>query len=439
MARPPARARQVVIPYTPRPLQAQLHGELKRFSVVICHRRFGKTVFAINNLVKRLFECKHPNPQGAYIAPTYGQAKRIAWEYLKRYTEVIPGVRFWETELRVDISRGKDTIKIYLLGADNPDGLRGLYLDDCIFDEYADMRPRIFAEVVRPALSDRLGCALWIGTPRGFNHLHTIYEQAKQMMLASNPEWFAALYPASITGVLPQSELDAARAIMSEEQYGQEYECSFEAAVQGAYYGRLMSVALEQGRIANFPVDENRPVNTAWDLGMDDATSIWFWQPSLDGRWVDIVAYYEARGQGLPHYVRELQSRGWIYGKHVAPHDIEVRELGSGKSRREIAASLGLRFEVAPRLNVSDGIEAARVLLPRCRFHADETRAGVEALRQYRQQYNERLGRYADTPLHDWTSHAADAFRTLAMTWDRVGRIAPPMPARADVDFDLFA
>lgn len=439
MARTPARSRQVVIPYTPRPLQAQLHGELKRFSVVICHRRFGKTVFAINNLVKRLFECKHPNPQGAYIAPTYGQAKRIAWEYLKHYTEVIPGVRYWETELRVDIQRGKDTIKIYLLGADNPDGLRGLYLDDVIFDEYADMRPRIFSEVVRPALSDRLGSATWIGTPRGFNHLHDIYEQGRQMMQAGDPQWFAALYPASVTGVLPQGELDAARQIMSQEQYAQEYECSFDAAVQGAYFGRLMGEALESGRIGNYPVDPSRPVHTAWDLGMDDATSIWFWQVSADGRWVDVVAYYEARGQGLPFYVRELQSRGLVYGKHIAPHDIEVRELGSGKSRREIAASLGLRFDVAPRLGVVDGIEAARVLLPRCRFHHEECKAGIEALRQYRQQYNDRLGRYADTPLHDWTSHAADAFRTLAVTWDRVGLAPAPMQQRADIDFDLFA
>jgi len=406
-------SRHIEIPYSPRPLQKRFHEEAKRFSVAVCHRRFGKTVMAINHLCRVILTSPLKSPQGAYIAPTYQQAKRVAWAYFKEYLSVIPGVKFNESALRIDLPTGA---KIWLLGSENPDALRGMYLDYAVLDEYADMNPRLFPEVVRPALADRKGGAMWIGTPRGHNAFFEVFERARREMQAGNPDWYACLFKASETGYVAPEELEDARGDMEPEQYEQEFECSFTAAIRGAYYGKLMQEAAEDNRIGDVPWEQTKPVHTAWDLGVGDSTGIWFYQDI--GRWRHYIDFYEASGEGLLHYAKVLSEKPYVWGEHVFPHDVRVRELGSGKSRYEVLGELGIRCNVMPKLPVQDGIEAARVMIRQSRFDAGKCEAGLNALRQYRRQFDPVRREFRDRPFHDWTSNAADSYRMSALHKD---------------------
>lgn len=399
------QVQRIVIPYSPRPQFIPFHARSQRWACLVAHRRFGKTVGTINDLIRSALTCEKPNPRFAYIAPLLGQAKDVAWEYLKQFALVIPGTTPHETELRVDFPNGG---RIRLYGADNPDRLRGLYLDGVVLDEYADMRPRLWGEIIRPALADRKGWGVFIGTPKGRNEFWQIHDNAQR-----DPEWYSSILKASETNILSQEELDAARKSMSEDQYAQEFECSFQAAVQGAYYGKLLEEAEKSGRLGKVPYDPMLEVTTAWDLGIGDSTAIWFVQQA--GRETRIIDYYEASGVGLDHYAKVLREKPYAYREHILPHDAEVKELGTGRSRVETLASLGIRTRTLPRQPVDDGINAARILLPSCWFDAEKCKAGLEALRQYRRNYDEKRRDFMPTPLHDWTSHAADAFRYLAM------------------------
>ena len=395
--------------YRPRPLQANLHRSLRRFSVLVCHRRFGKTVLAVNELIDRALRCPKERPRYAYIAPFRNQAKSIAWDYLQAYLRPIPGVVFNQAELRADIPNGP---RITLYGADNPDSLRGIYLDGVVFDEFAQMPARLWSEIIRPALADRKGWAMWIGTPMGRNAFYQIYEYART---TDDPEWFAALYKASETNVLDAAELASARREMADEdRYQQEFECSFQAAIIGSYYGPQMREAEESKRVTRIPADPHVKVTTAWDLGVGDSTAIWFCQQV--GKEVRLIDYYESNGVGLDHYAKVLQERGYVYGEHLLPHDVQVRELGTGVSRLETLEKLGVRnIRIIPAMDVDDGINAVRGLLPRCWFDEDKTRRGRDALAQYRREYDDKLKAFKSRPLHDWTSHGSDAARYLAI------------------------
>ena len=404
---------KIIIPYTPRPLQERFHAEAKRFSVAVCHRRFGKTVMAVNWLLREILSCKRPRAQGSYIAPTYGAAKRIAWVMLRDYAQVIPGVTFNEAELRCDLPDGR---RIWLLGSENPDSLRGLRLDACVLDEYADMNARLYPEIVRPSLSDYgEGKCLWIGTPRGENQFKEIYDHAIGRMEAGDDAWYAMRFPASETGVLAEEELDAARATMDESQYLQEFEVSWAAALVGAYYAAQLDSADLAGRIGSLPWEPNLEVSTAWDLGMADSTAVWYFQKMRGEKFIRIIDFYESSGEGLHHYVSELKNRPYAYGRHFLPHDVMVRELGSGNSRYEMLISLGVRPTVVPKLSLQDGIEAVRALIPRCHFDRGNCAQGLKYLRAYHRQFNDRTGDWRDRPHHGVESHASDAFRYLAV------------------------
>lgn len=398
----------VTIPYTPRPLQWTLHQALDahRFAVAVCHRRFGKTVLAVNQLQKCAVTCAKERPRFAYIAPTYTQGKRAAWDYMKHYAAPIPGVRVHESELRIDYPNGGQ-VRIY--GADNPDALRGIYLDGVVLDEYGLMPPNVYSEVVRPLLSDRLGWAFFIGTPNGRNQF---WEQAQQAQQQEG--WFFAQYKASETGLIDAKELALARQDMTQDEYDQEYECSFEASVKGAIFAREIVQAKQDNRITRVPYDPVLRVDTDWDLGVGDATAIWFSQTLYTGE-VRLIDYYEASGHGLQHYVNVLTQKPYAYGQHWAPHDIQVKELGTGRSRLEAAMSLGLNFQVGPKVEtLEDGIHAARMLFPRCWIDAEKCAAGIEALQNYKWDYNTRINEFKAIPVHDRWSHGADAFRGLA-------------------------
>ena len=404
---------EITIPYAPRPQQKIVHGlmDKARFGVIVCHRRFGKTVMGVNHLQKGAVTCKLPRPRFAYIGPTYRMSKQIAWDYVQYYARPIPGIGVNQSELRVDYPNSG---RVSLFGSDNPDGLRGIYLDGGVLDEFGLHPPKTFTEVVSPTLVDRGGWALFSGTPNGKNQFYEIAEHAKAEMAAGNPQWFFAEFKASQTGLLDPQYLASARSVMTEDEYQQEFECSFTAAVKGAIYTKELSAAREQGRIGLVPYDPILPVDTDWDLGVGDSTAIWFSQTLRSGE-VRLIDYYEASGEGLPHYAQMLSQRGYVYGQHWAPHDIQVRELASGRSRLETAASLGIKFQMAPNVSLEDGIHAVRLFLPRCWFHEEKCKAGIEALQHYRRDYNSRINEFKATPVHDWASHGSDAFRYLAV------------------------
>ena len=426
---------QIKIPYKPRDLQAEMHKDLKRWNVLVMHRRFGKTVFAVNHMIKHALTCPLPRPRVALVAPTFTQAKRISWDYVKYYAGVIPGVTFNETELRADFPNGG---RIMLLSGENPDALRGIYLDLCVFDEYGMQNPRVWGEVVRPALSDREGSAIFLGTPNGHNHFYEIMQQAKNEVQEGSDYWYWKIAKASETKLVKETELDAAKKQMTDEQYEQEYECSFTAAIIGAYYGRLIGGLEENDRVTRVPYDPALPVHTAWDLGINDSTAIWFAQIFRGGA-VNVIDYYENTGVGLDHYAEVLRQKDYHYGDHLAPHDIEVRELGSGKSRLETAFSLGLRFKVVPKMKIADGINAARLLIPKCYFDRDNCVTGIEMLKQYRQEWDEKRKIFRDQPRHDFTSHAADAFRYLAIGLENRTTYSKPPQAVTENAYNPFA
>lgn len=390
----------------------------KRWSIAVAHRRAGKTVACIQKLTKAALEFERPEGRFAYVAPLYNQAKDVAWAYLKRYA-VSLGCGVNESELRIDFRNGA---RIRLYGADNPDRLRGLYLDGVVMDEYADMRPSVWGEIVRPMLADRRGWATFIGTPKGRNEFYDLWAHAQQ-----DPEWFALMLRASETGLIAQAELDDAARNMTPEQYAQEFECSFDAAIIGAYYGKEIAQAERDGRVGVVEHDPSLPVYTAWDLGMGDSTAIWFFQVT-PGQ-VRFIDFAEDHGQGLAHYVALLNAKGYRYATDFVPHDARVRELGSGRSRLETLVGMGRKPVIVPQLSVMDGINAGRVTMPKVWFDAERCRDGIEALRQYRAEYDEKTRAFKDQPRHDWTSHAADAFRYAALAY-RDMTIEQPKPKR---------
>lgn len=395
---------KVVIPYKPREHQKEVHKKLKRFNVLVCHRRFGKTVLCINELLKRCMTATLPRPRYYYLAPTYSMAKRTAWDYLKHYTEVIPNTTYHETELRCDLPNGG---RIQLLGCERPDSLRGLYIDGVILDEVSQMPPRLWTEVIRPALSDRNGWMIAIGTPQGHNAFFDLYDHALHQK-----DWYAETFKASETDIISELELNEAKALMPEEIYEAEFECSFDSAAIGSIYAKGITKAEEEGRITKIPYDQSIKVSTFFDLGFADKTSIWFVQQK--GSAFHIIDYFEDSGEGLEYYAQILDDKKYIYDTHFLPHDANVRELGTGVSRLETAQSLGMRTSIVPKLPIEDGINAVRMILSRCWFDHEKCKHGLDALRQYRWATSEK-GEIKNKPVHDWTSHAADSFRYFAV------------------------
>lgn len=388
--------------------QAELIQQRQRFDVWVLHRRAGKTTLAIHTLLKDVLTCPHKNPLGAYMAPLYRQAKTVAWDILKDAARNLPGVQFNESELRADLPNGR----IQLFGADHYDSLRGLRLDSVVLDEYAQFAPAAWGQVIRPALADRLGSAVFIGTPWGRgNHFHQLYQMAQKA-----PGWGSGYMPASYTGALAPSELAALRREMTEEEYAQEIECSWSAAIRGAYYGKVMSQAEAAGRMTGATWDETLPVWTSWDLGMNDQTVVIYWQ--LAGSEVRCIDHDAYQNTGLPDIVQAMRAKPYTwYAGHVFPHDIKVRELGSGVSRLEIMRKLGVTPSyIARNVSVQDGIAATRTMLTRTWFNREKCGRLIEALFAYRTDYNEKTQVHSLAPMHDWASHYADSARYFALT-----------------------
>jgi hypothetical protein len=412
----------IEIAYKPREQQLAIHElmDSKRFGVVVAHRRMGKSVAAINHLIKDAVLNQKDAPRYAYIAPTYGQAKRVAWDYLVKYAEPLGGTSNI-SELRVDFW-GR---RVQLYGSDNPETLRGQYFDGVILDEIGDQNPKIWTDIIRPALADRKGWCLFIGTPKGHNHFKELRDRAEK-----EDGWGLLEFKASETGVVDDTELKAARNEMGEDKYRQEFECSFDAAVEGSYYGQILNELEDKKHMQEIPWEELSRTFTAWDLGMGDSTSIWVAQ--LVGTEIRLIDYYENHGVGLDHYVKWIKDNDYTKAEHILPHDVRVRELGTGKSRLEMLEEAGLEIKIAPRMSLDDGIQAVRRILPRCWFNVPKVQTGLNCLRNYRRDYDEKRKIFYERPLHDWSSHGSDSFRYLALgldeghsTWDKPINKAP--------------
>ena len=421
----------VEIPYEPRKLQSYLHENISkhRFSCIVMHRRAGKSVMAINHLIRDAASTKREMARYGFLTGTYKQAKSIVWDYLKMYTAPIPGVKYHETELRCDLPNGA---RIELLGADNYQTLRGRFFDGIVMDEMADMPEPVLPTVVRPALADRQGYLIVTGTPRGHNAFYELYHESMK-----DDAWFCHLAKASDTGILPTEELEAAKTMMSISAYEQEFECSWAANIEGAVYGRELQKCEQDTRITHVPYDTRYKVNTAWDLGVADATAIWFFQNV--GKAIHVIDYYEQRNEGLPHFARILEEWGYLYGYHQEPHDIDHREIGTGKSRLETAYQLGINFRVCKKIPIEDGIHAAQMALSRCWFDYDNCEQGLQALNQYHRAYNERTRSFRMSVVHDWSSHGADAFRYLAVGLEDNDRLqGGPPQNHAIMEYSVF-
>jgi phage terminase large subunit len=381
----------------------------QRWAVIVAHRRCGKTVACVNDIIARALNNKRQFPRGryAYVAPYYTQAKEAVWDYLKHFAGPATTNKN-ESELWVELGNGA---QIRIHGADNPDRLRGTYLDGVILDEYAQMRPSVWGEVIGPMLADYKGWATFIGTPKGHNEFFDIYQDAQ-----TSPDWFHTMLKASETRVLPEDELATWRAKQTPEQYAQEFECSFEAAIAGAYFGREMAEAERTGRITAVPYDENAKVYTAWDLGKGANMAVWCWQAV--GSEIHVIDYVEGQhSDGIPHLDKALRDKPYPISADWLPHDAKATEIGSGRTRIETMVELKRHPQIVWNHDVMDGINAVRVEFRRVWFDRDKCKDGLEALRQYRADFDEKLNTFKDNPRKDWATHAADAFRYLIMAY----------------------
>ena len=355
----------------------------------------------------------------AHVLPLKTQAKLVAWTMAKYFASFVPGTKANESELRIDFPNGA---RLQLFGADNIDALRGIPLSGLSLDEFGQHPPGIFGEVLSKALADHLGWCVWTGTIKGKNQLFKAYEAMKEdpaaFVLWQDIEQSLATEEDAATKMLRQAMADdvvlIGRGLMSQDDYDQEWHLSTFASIKGAYYAAQMAKARSEGRICRVPYEPLLPVDTDWDLGMDDETVIWFSQSTRSGE-VRLIDYHSGRGEGLPYYAKLLREKPYVYGEHWGPHDIAVREMGTGKSRLEAAKGLGINFKVVRKLPLQDGIEASRMLIPRCWFDEEKCEAGVEALTHYRRKWNEGKAEFEGTAEHDWASHGADGFRGLAV------------------------
>lgn len=537
--------------YRPRKLQKFLHGLLGRFSVLVCHRRFGKTVLAVNEIIDRALRNPLRNPHYAYVAPTYKQAKKVAWQYFVDYTRFLPGVKHNRTELTIYIARPNrrcpetgeldpDTIEITLIGADDPDSQRGVYLDGAVIDEFAQCDPIVWGQVLRPALADRKKIALdmgithdssgkklepwaiFIGTPKGQNHFYFRQKKAKESMeycaefegshdieveksdwkglekkfniddetphgevkrimekwsptlrgnytawrkYKTSLNWFTIVLKASETGVLDREEIDEMIDDMTPEEVDQELECSFTAAILGSYYGHLLNRARDEGRITKVPYNPKYPVDTYWDLGLNDKTGIWFVQ-KIGQRAIHYIDYLETNNKNIEELKSIIDAkanyagartevapgefyvgRGFKYGRHVWPHDGAARDLSTGVSRQETARKLGLYVEIQTRQGLLDGIDASRTRLKMAYFDEEHCARGLECVYNYQREYDEKIMSFKNKPKHDWSSHGADGFRYSSLD-DRPSYFPDDFKRRhgshggqsqADMDYDEFA
>lgn len=390
-------------------LQAMDGGYLR--AVWLAHRRAGKDKTMLNLMIKKMVERVGTY---YYFFPTFTQAKRVLWEgadkdgfrFLDHFPKELIDGEPNSTEMKIRLKNGS---LFQLVGTDNFDSIRGTNPIGCVFSEYPWQDPRAW-DVVRPILAENGGWAVFVYTPFGKNHGHTLYEMAR-----FNPQWFVSRMTVDDTGVISKETIDEERKSgMSEEMIQQEYYLSFEGMQQGSYYANELRKMDEEKREGLVQYEPGIPVDTFWDIGYSDSTSVWFMQNV--GRQLRFIDCLEATGESIAFYAQELQKRGYVYGNHYFPHDAAHHEIGTGKTIKESAEALGLRpIEIVPMVSIQDGINATRLMFARFWFDQEKCKRGMEALRNYCKDWDEKLHQFRSKPRHDWSSHFADALRMCAV------------------------
>ncbi len=386
--------------------------------VLVLHRRAGKTTAVLNHLQRDALRV--PKSDYAYIAPTYKMAKRIAWKLLEQYSRVIDGVIYNKSDLMVTYPNGS-TLTLY--GSESVDSLRGIGLWGCGLDENSQQPSNIFSEIISKCLADHLGYCIWLGTPKGKNQFHKTYRTAKK-----NRDRYLAIYR-TIDSTLANEEgetienlrlsLEEDRKLvedgeMTEEEFQQEWYCSFEAAIKGAYYLKQISTAKKDKRIKTVPYDENLDVHTVWDLGVGQALGIGFYQRL--GNEVKMIDYWQGSNyQGIKDGCKACKDKPYLYGKHFAPHDVRSKEESTGETRIAFAKKHGIDFIVVPSISVDDGIDKGKLFWSRLWVDKKKCEYWLDAIAQYHQEWDDKKGMFRDHPYHDWTSHPADVHRYAAI------------------------
>ena len=371
------------------------------------------------------------------MLPEYSQARKAIWNAINPHTGRRRIDEAFPHELRESTNDNEMFIRFkcgstwQVVGSDRYDSLVGTPPVGVVLSEWALADPSAWA-FLAPILAENGGWADFITTPRGRNHVKSMLDMARD-----NPAWFTQVLTIDDTHAISRETVEEQRkeyhAFYGEEAgdalIEQEYWCSFESAVIGAYWGKELVRAEREGRIRKIEIDESLPVHTSWDLGVGDATAIWFWQ--VIAQEIRIVDYYEAHGYGVEHYAKVKKDKGYGYGDDWVPHDARVREFGTGRTRVETMIGLKLKPRLVPGHTIEDGINAARRILPRCWFDAQKCAQGLDRLRQYQAEWDDKKKAFKDTPRHDWTSHGSDAFRYLAMAYREIAP-APPEPKPYD-------
>lgn len=414
-------------------------------AIEIGHRRWGKDEICLHWAA--VSALRHPATYW-HMLPEAAQARKAIWDAVNPHTGKRRIDEAFPLEIRTKTRENEMMICFVgggtwqVVGSDNYNSLVGSPPYGVVFSEWALANPQAWA-YIRPILRENGGWALFITTPRGDNHAKSMYDAALKRV-----DWYADKSPLSKTKILSPEDIEAEKQEYiddwGEDQglalYDQEWECSFEAAIIGAYYAGELKKAKKEGRIGNVPFIEGIPVDTWWDLGFDDATSIWFTQTV--GREIHVIDYYENNKRGLDHYGRYLRDRttekGYQYGTHTGPHDTLKHELGSGKDLKEQAAKLkdangddvSFIFSAAKRIQTQqEGIQAVRGILPFCYIDLGcvcnhmERKVGIASLENYRNEWNEKNKVFKNTPLHDWASHGAKAFETMAISHEFKHRV----------------
>ena len=397
----------VTIPYVPREHFRPLHASKKRWKFVVAHRRAGKTVALCNQVIRAALENtrKFPPPRYAYIGPSFAQAKDLVWGYYKYYTGVLPQVKVVEGDLQIVLPNGA-MINLYG-GAAAYERMRGLYFDGVVADEYPLLNPSMLGSVIRPCLADYGGWGVISGTSAGDDHFHDLKKRAEK----ETEQWDLFNIPITETDALPEEEVREMRKDMTSDEFAREMMCSFDAPIEGSYYGEVLNQIMLDGQITGVPYDPNALVFTWWDLGIDDEMVVWFLQQC--GRELHVIDYYANTGKGLDHYAGQIKSKPYTYGCHVLPHDIKARELGTGVSRHEVLQGMLPNIFVTPVHSVEDGISATRALIRSMWFDKVRCEPGIMSLRNY---HKGPTGK----PVHNWASHASDAFRTGAVAMNMI-------------------
>lgn len=404
---------RIELGYEPRRYFRPFHERNQRWSILVAHRRAGKTVAAVNDLIEKASYNTRQNPRYGYIAPLYNQAKQIAWQYLKDYAAPFKP-KISESGLFIELPHNGARITLY--GADNPDSFRGLYFDGVVLDEWGNMRPSVWSEVLLPTLVDRRGWAVFMGTPNGPNHFRDMYELRR-----GDDLWFVLLLPYQTTGVIPPDDIQAIRELMTDDEFQQEMECSFSASTRGAYFSKEILAAETSGRVSDNLEFDDSPLHFSLDLGIRDDTSGWAWQERPDGYAMQLS--FSDNNQPIQHYLDIINAACSTYnvprGRIWLPHDAKARSLQTGRSLVEQLVDLNCPPDIVPRHHLNDGIAAARLIFPDVWFHATRCVDGIRALKSYHREFDEDKKAYKDEPVHDWSSHYADAYRGFANVSER--------------------